>query len=167
MHALRCRFACVNLMLIALGICGQAKCAALTPEAGKLQALVLEVSDVEREFAATMARRDLKAFGEFVSQDAVFRDGKDLLLGREAVLASWKEYFQQGPAPFSWEPDRVTVDRTGSEALSSGPVRNPDGRIIGRFTTIWRKETANDGSARWRAIVDQGVPLLECASPRS
>jgi hypothetical protein len=44
-------------------------------------------------------------------------------------------------------------------------VHDPDGKIVGRFTTIWHKEVAPSGSGRWRVIVDQGVPLVECSAP--
>jgi len=126
---------------------------------------VREVMDVERAFARTMADRDLKAFSGFVAEDAVFRDGKKLLVGRSAVVEGWRDLFQAGPPPFSWEPDRVTVDKAGATAISSGPVRGANGQIVARFTTIWRKLTASDGNVRWQAIVDQGVPLIGCASP--
>jgi ketosteroid isomerase-like protein len=131
----------------------------------RLQQLANEVSAAERDFARTMADRDLEAFAGFVAQDAVFRSGEELLIGRGAVVEGWRARFKPGPAPFSWEPDRVTVADSGATALSSGPVRDPDGRIVGRFTTIWHREAAPDGSSRWRVIVDQGVPLLECSPP--
>ena len=68
------------------------------------------------------------------------------------------------PAPFSWEPDRVTVADSGVTAVSSGPVRDPGGKMVARFTTVWHKDVGADG-ARWRVIVDQGVPLAECSPP--
>lgn len=131
----------------------------------RLKMLAHEVSEVERDFARTMAKRDVQAFAGFIAEDAVFRNGQELLLGRSAVLDGWRAYFKPGPAPFSWEPDRVTVAESGATAVSSGPVHDPDGKIVGRFTTIWHKEVAPSGSGRWRVIVDQGVPLVECSAP--
>jgi ketosteroid isomerase-like protein len=131
--------------------------------AERLEALAREVSTAEREFARTMSERDLSAFAGFVAEDAVFRSGRDLLIGRSAVVEGWRANFKPGPAPFSWEPDRVTVADSGDTAMSSGPVHDPEGKVIGRFTTIWHKVAEPDGAVRWRVIVDQGVPLAECA----
>ncbi len=155
----------ISLMLPALLLAALPSSAAEAERAERLRALADEVSAAERDFARTMAERDLQAFAGFVAEDAVFRSGRELLIGRSAVVEGWRERFNPGPAPFSWEPDRVTVGDSGATAISSGPVRGPDGRIVGRFTTIWRKESAPDGGARWRVIVDQGVPLIECAAP--
>jgi len=134
------------------------------PGNGGPEELTSEVMAAERAFAATMASRDLQAFAQFVSEDAVFRSGEALHVGRTAVVQAWQDDFAPGPAPFSWSPDRVTVANGGASALSSGPVRAPDGKVIGRYTSIWRKERDADGTGHWRVVVDQGVPLLECAA---
>ena len=153
-----------------LSICAMAGARAEVPaaseagRAGQLEAVAREVSSAERDFARTMADRDLAAFGRFVAEDAVFRDGSALLVGRKAVVNGWRDLFKPGPAPFSWEPDRVTVADSGVTAVSSGPVRDPGGKMIARFTTVWHKDVGADG-ARWRVIVDQGVPLAECSPP--
>jgi ketosteroid isomerase-like protein len=110
-----------------------------------------------------MADRDIDAFAGFVSDVAVFRSGEKLLLGRAAVVDAWRKFFQPGAAPFSWSPDRVTVNDAGDTAVSSGPVLDAGGKLIGRFTTIWRKSAGANGTSRWQVIVDQGVPLLECS----
>jgi ketosteroid isomerase-like protein len=130
--------------------------------AQELAALVREVTTVERSFAKSMADRDLDAFSSLVAEDAVFRDGTALLLGRAAVVESWRARFKPGPAPFSWDPDTVTVSDAGTTALSSGPVFDPKGRMVARFTSVWRREPSPDGRVQWRIIVDQGVPLSEC-----
>jgi ketosteroid isomerase-like protein len=46
---------------------------------------------------------------------------------------------------------------SGSLALTSGPVHDPEGKLIGTFTTIWRHEA--DG--RWRVVFDKGCPVCE------
>jgi ketosteroid isomerase-like protein len=131
--------------------------------AEQLEALGREVASAERAFARTMADRNLEAFAGFVAESAVFRDGPHLLIGRAAVRDGWRALFKPGPAPFSWEPDRVTVSDSGATAVSSGPVRDAAGKMIGRFTTVWQKQIGSEGE-RWRVIVDQGVPLAECAA---
>ena len=73
------------------------------------------------------------------------------------VVEAWKRFFEGKDAPFSWEPEAVEVLGSGSLALTSGPVRDPDGKLIGTFTTIWRREP--DG--RWRVVFDKGCPVCE------
>jgi ketosteroid isomerase-like protein len=110
-----------------------------------------QVFAAERAFAATMAARDLKAFAEFVSEEAFFFSGD--LRGKQAVVDGWAPMFE-GPAPFSWEPDQVEVIPSGTLAFSTGPVRNPEGVIVSRFNSVWRLE---DGV--WRVLFDKGEPL--------
>ncbi len=106
----------------------------------------------EIAFAKTMLDRDLTAFASFVSEEAVFFSGNEPLKGREAVLAAWSGFFNDEAAPFSWMPDTVVVLASGQLAHSSGPVHSPNGDVIGRFNSIWRKEA--DG--QWRVVFDKG-----------
>ena len=55
-------------------------------------------------------------------------------------------------APFSWEPEQVQVLDSGTLALSSGPVRNPEGKTVATFTSIWRLEAPGV----WRIVFDKG-----------
>ena len=75
-------------------------------------------------------------------------------VGKAAVVAGWKAYFDGVVAPFSWEPETVEVLDSGTLALTSGPVRGPDGKQIGTFNSIWRREA--DG--RWKVVFDKGCP---------
>lgn len=120
--------------------------------------LAQQVRESERAFAATMAARDLRAFGTFVSDEALFF-GRAVLRGREAVVAGWARYFRGPAAPFSWEPGTVDVLDSGTMAMSSGPVRDTTGKIVGAFSSVWRREA--DG--RWRVIFDKGCDACNCA----
>jgi len=60
-------------------------------------------------------------------------------------------------APFSWEPAEVEVLDSGTLALSSGPVHDPAGRLIGTFTSIWRLEAPG----RWRIVFDKGGEVCD------
>lgn len=111
-----------------------------------------QVQATERAFAHTMAARDLSAFGGFVSEEAVFFSGPEPLHGRDAVVQWWSRYFRDPAAPFSWEPDQIEVLASGTLALSTGPVHDPDGKLIGRFASIWRQEQAG----HWRIVFDRG-----------
>ena len=117
-----------------------------------------EVRNVERAFAKTMADRDHAAFASFLSDEAVFvPEGAAALRGKQAVAAAWKRFYEAPQVPFSWEPDRVEVLDSGTLALSTGPVRNPQGQRVGTFNSIWRKE--NGG---WKIVFDKGCPQCDC-----
>lgn len=108
------------------------------------------VWDTELAFAATMAARDHQAFRSFLADEAVFLTTEDTLRGGETVAAGWKPLFEGDTPPFSWRPDRVEVLDSGDLALSTGPVIAPDGTPLGRFTSIWRRD-----SAGWRVVFDK------------
>jgi ketosteroid isomerase-like protein len=114
------------------------------------------VLERERAFARTMAARDHGAFRAFLAEEAVFFSGDRPLHGREAVATWWKRYYEGSEAPFSWEPQQVEVLASGGLALSTGPVRDPKGKLIGTFTSIWRLEGGS-----WRIIFDKGNPVCD------
>jgi ketosteroid isomerase-like protein len=117
-----------------------------------------EVMATERAFAKTMADRDLNAFSRFLSEEAVFFSGPQPLRGREAVIAWWARFYSKPTAPFSWEPAQVEVLASGTLALSTGPVRDPQGKLIGCFNSIWRQEAPG----QWKIVFDRGSGPLEC-----
>jgi ketosteroid isomerase-like protein len=116
-----------------------------------------EVFAAERAFAKTMADRDFAAFQRYLSKEAIFY-GQGVTRGPAAVAAAWKPFFDGPTAPFSWEPTSVEVVDSGTLALSSGPVRGPDGRSGSTFNSIWRREA--DGA--WRVVFDKGC---QCPPP--
>lgn len=117
-----------------------------------------QVRQAELGFARSMAQRDHKAFSSFLASDAVFMAGAKPTRGAEAVAADWKKFFDGPQAPFSWEPQTVVVLESGSLALSTGPVRDPSGKRVGTFNSVWRKE--KDGS--WKVVLDNGCPPCNC-----
>lgn len=124
-----------------------------------------QVRKTEAAFAKTMADRDHAAFASFLSEEAVFF-GRGVTRGKAAVAAAWKPFYEGKDAPFSWEPENVEVLDSGRLGLSSGPVRDPSGRRVGTFNSVWRREA--DGS--WKVVFDKGCPPCDCAaapSPKS
>jgi ketosteroid isomerase-like protein len=119
------------------------------------EALAREVAETERAFARTMAERDHAAFVEFLAEEAVFFSGKEALRGRQQIAAAWKPFYEEPDAPFSWAPEQVEVLDSGTLALTSGPVHDPDGRLVGRFTSIWRREAPGT----WRIVFDKGCEV--------
>lgn len=118
-----------------------------------------QVFDTEQAFADTMARRDFEGFKTFLADEAIFFSGETGLRGAEKVAQAWKGLYQKPEAAFSWQPKTVEVLDSGSIALSSGPVFDSKGNIIGVFNSIWRRES----SGQWRIIFDKGGDV--CPSP--
>lgn len=140
----------VSLLALVLLLSGCASSARLIDQVNLKQ----QVMDTERSFARTMADRDHRAFTTFLAEETIFFAGETPLQGKEQVAAWWSQYFEPADAPFSWEPEQVEVLESGTLALSTGPVHDPEGNLIGTFTSIWRQEA--DG--RWRIIFDRGSP---------
>lgn len=127
------------------------------PKPADRAAIERQVADTERAFAKTMADRDLVGFSSFLSEETVFFSGPEPLRGKAAVTAFWKRFYEKPAAPFSWQPDRVEALDSGTLALSTGPVLDPAGKCVGRFTSIWRLEAPGV----WRIVFDKGGPCSE------
>ena len=113
-----------------------------------------EVRAVETAFAKTMVDRDIDAFAFFLADEALFFGEQQVLRGKDAIKVGWGTYFAGATAPFSWKPEVVEVLESGTLAHSSGPVLTPDGKQVGTFNSIWRREA--DGS--WKVVFDKGSP---------
>ena len=105
-----------------------------------------------------MADRDHAAFAGMLSADAVFFTGPAPLVGKAAVEAGWKRFYERPQAPFSWRPETVVVLASGDLALSTGPVFDPTGKRVGSFTSIWRQEAPGV----WRIVFDTGNDVCDC-----
>lgn len=148
----------IPLLLAALALLLSIAPLAAQSEADRLSQ---KVAETERAFAATMADRDHAAFVNFLSDEAVFFSGDSSLRGKQQVADTWKAYFEEAQAPFSWEPQRVEVLDSGTLALSTGPVRNSSGELFAYFTSIWRLEA----NGEWKIIFDKGNRA--CDEPES
>lgn len=142
-------FACVALLV---------GCAASPPRPSMAE-LQRQVADTERAFARTMADRNHAAFVTFLSDETVFFNGPKILRGKQQVADAWKRYYEKPEAPFSWEPAEIEVLESGTLALSSGPVRDPRGKLVATYTSIWRLEAPGV----WRIIFDKGNDVCDCA----
>jgi ketosteroid isomerase-like protein len=121
-------------------------------------AVAADLRATEEAFARTMADRDHRAFASFLAEETVFFGQRGEIRGKEAVAAAWKPFYEGPEAPFSWQPESATVLDSGTLGLTSGPVLAPDGRRIGTFNSVWRRES--DGS--WKVVFDRGCPACEC-----
>lgn len=150
----------MNLIKLIAGA-GLALCVVVAGAAPTNADLKQQVADTERAFAATMKARDHAAFARFLSDEAVFFSGPAPLHGKQAVATFWKRFFEKPAAPFSWEPDEVEVLASGTLAISSGPVYDPGGKLISRFSSIWRQEAPG----QWRIVFDRGSEVCDCSKP--
>ena len=155
-----CRFALVLACSTLLGA-SPAAAQALRPDLATLQE---QVREAERAFAKSMADRDHAKFVSMLADETVFFAGLTPQRGKVTVAAAWKPFYDGAAAPFSWEPEAVEVLESGTLALSSGPVRDPSGKRVGTFNSIWRLESPGV----WRIIFDKGCPQAppcNCAKP--
>jgi ketosteroid isomerase-like protein len=136
-------------------------CSVMTASNRSSVELQLEVADTERAFARTMAERDHTAFARFLSDEAVFFAGSKVLRGKQQVADAWKRYYEGPTAPFSWQPEQVEVLQSGALALSSGPVRDAQGKLIATFSSVWRMEAPGV----WRIVFDKGNAVCDCPKP--
>lgn len=143
--------------LIAAAAVTLAGCATPPPD---LTSLAEQVRASETAFAATLAARDFTAFAGWVADDAVFINGGKPLRGKAAVLAHWARFFERPAAPFSWKPEIIEVLASGELAYSEGPVSLPDGRVVARYFSTWRR-----GAGGWQVVLDNGVDRCDCATP--
>ena len=120
-----------------------------------------QVADTERGFAKTMADRNHAAFVSFLADETIFFTSKNALRGKQAVADFWKKFYEGPTAPFSWEPQTVEVLDSGTLALSSGPVYDPQGKNVATFTSIWRLEAPGT----WKVIFDKGNEVCDCPKP--
>jgi ketosteroid isomerase-like protein len=144
------------LSIVWLGLI--AACAA--PPSKNVIELKRHVTETELAFAKTMTDRDHPAFTVFLADEAVFF-GTQTLRGKQRIADAWKPYFEKHDAPFSWAPEHVEVLESGSLALSTGPVRDPNGKVFATFSSIWRQQAPGV----WRIVFDEGNEICDCAKP--
>ena len=116
-----------------------------------------QVRATEIAFAKTLADRDIKTFTSMIAPDVIWLADKPLR-GPAEVLTNWQKFFDSPKAPFSWAPEIVEVQEGGKLALSTGPVTDAEGKRVGTYTSIWRREK----SGKWLIIFDRGCPYCDC-----
>lgn len=122
-----------------------------------------QVWKAETAFAKTMADRDHAEFASFLADEAIFFGSKGVMRGKAEVAEGWKRFFEGPSAPFAWGPEKVEVLASGTLAMSSGPVSDPEsGKRVGTFNSVWRREM--DGT--WKIVLDNGCPQCECGEKK-
>jgi ketosteroid isomerase-like protein len=146
-------------VLVCLGLLNVVACPVIADKAAdaSLAELTEQVRATEIAFARTLADRDVKAFTSMIAPDVIWLADVPLR-GPGEVLNNWQKFFDAPKAPFTWAPEIVQVQEGGKLALSTGPVTNAEGKRVGTYTSIWRREE----SGKWRIIFDRGCPYCDC-----
>ncbi|MBB5204912.1 ketosteroid isomerase-like protein [Inhella inkyongensis] len=147
-----------HLLLASAGLplLAQAGPASAWLDATELARRTEALRNAELAFAASMAERNFAAFRAALAEDCVFFNSRsEPLIGAELVSTQWQRFYEGPKAPFSWSPDQVVVLPSGELGRSTGPVRDPEGKVVQRFQSIWRWHA--DGG--WRIVFDFGTPV--------
>jgi ketosteroid isomerase-like protein len=118
----------------------------------------------ESSFAASVERRDEKAFAEHIHPGAVFLGAGAPARGRDAVVASWSRIVRGDGVRLRWRAGDVVIGGDPSIAYSTGPSyfeslapvdpAKPRPRYtLNNFFSVWVK----DRDGRWRVMYDGGV----------
>jgi len=115
------------------------------------------VKAADRALAAAVAAGDAEAFGALLAEDALFLGG-GVLRGREAVVAGWAPFLEEGGRlRLAWEPEEAVVAASGDLAYTVGAytltARAEDGSesvTPGRYLSVWTRE----GDGPWRVAAD-------------
>ena len=156
----RCDFYVQLISLVFLGLCLSSLGCVTSQPLPTYEETRNQVLETEAAFAKTMADRDLLAFSTFIADNAIFYAGEDALRGKQEIVSAWSRFFTDPGAPFSWEPATVEVLESGRLAHSVGPVRDPNGSVIGEFASIWRYK-----NGAWKIIFDRGSAVCDCTTP--
>jgi ketosteroid isomerase-like protein len=113
---------------------------------------VEEVRATEVAFAKAFAERDARKFFSYLTDDAQFLGRRNIMRGKQEVIAGWSEFFKRSVALFRWQPERVVTNAAGDLGFSSGPVFDEAGVQTGTFTSTWVRQP--DGS--WKILFDGG-----------
>ena len=116
-----------------------------------------EVRAAETAFAKAFADRDQAKFFSMVADDATFI-GRTTQVGKSEVIKTWSNFFKDSTPPFSWGPEKVHVNAAGDLGISIGPVKDPQGKHVSNYSSIWQKQA--DGT--WKVIFDGPGSALPC-----
>ena len=59
------------------------------------------------------------------------------------------------------DPAEVEVLASGQLAFSSGPVYDPSGKLVSKFSSIWQR----DAKGQWKIVFDHGWDVCDCKKP--
>ena len=116
-----------------------------------------ELSALDADWAATVARKDQPAFLSRVAPDAVFSGG-DLQVGRETIGQKWARFFAEGGPTLGWKPTDSGMAASGDLGWTVGDAlfewkEKGVAPTPGRYVTVWAK----DAAGRWMVALDASL----------
>jgi hypothetical protein len=115
-----------------------------------LAAASLTVIDAERAFAQmAQDKGQWTAFRAYAAPDAV------MFTPQPVNAQEFLEDKKDPPKAIRWQPTHAWVSCDGTLAVDTGNWQSADGKTVGFFTTVWRRQT--DGGWKW--IYDGGDQL--------
>lgn len=136
------------LLFPALISCSQTSMTRPAPSTLATDQAVEQVRQAEIGFAKAFNDRDEGRFTSMIDEHAYFLGPRRTLHGKTEILSVWSNLIRDNE--FTWAPDRVVVNAESSLGLSTGPVRDQVGKVIGQYSSIWQRQS--DGS--WKVIFD-------------
>ena len=122
-------------------------CATAAPRPSMDQA-VEQVRQAEISFAKAFSDQNQERFASMIDEGAYFLGPRNTLQGKTRIMEVWTGLIRDNQ--FTWAPERVVVNGDATLGLSTGPVRDRSGKVIGQFSSIWQRQP--DGS--WKVIFD-------------
>ena len=119
-------------------------CTALRP--------VEQVQAMEDAVARALQSQDHQAFEQLLADDSAMLIRKQMLRGKEEIIAALRACFDESQAPVCCECLQIEVLGNGLVAFTNGALLDPtDASAVGAFESIWRY----DHDAQWRLIFAQ------------
>lgn len=117
-----------------------------------------EIIKTENDFAELAQKEGIyKAFLTYAADDAVIMRNNELISGKVAIDAYFKEHIPAKDEKLSWKPDHVSVSKSGDLGYTFGSYTfsytDEAGETIERkgiFHTVWKKQA--DGT--WKFVWD-------------
>lgn len=132
-------------------------CATATAPRASMDQAVDQVRQAEIDFAKAFSDQHEAQFASMIDEGAYFLGPRRTLHGKTEIMQVWSGLIRDNQ--FSWEPERVVVNSDATLGLSTGPVRDRSGKVIGQYSSIWQRRP--DGS--WKVVFDG--PGSSCPQP--
>jgi ketosteroid isomerase-like protein len=123
--------------------------------------------DINAQWSATAASKDLEKTVSFYSDDAiVMPPNAPAEMNKEAILRGWKDFLDTA-SDISWKTTRVEIAQSGDLAVLTGTydVTMKDGtKDHGKYCEVWEKQS--DG--KWKCGTDMfssDLPSAPATSP--
>jgi len=127
-----------------------------TPRAVDTKAEEQAIRDLDTQWNASFAKKDVDASVNFYAPDAwaMWPDGPTIK-GTEAIRAAWTEFFKTPNLKGAFTPETIQVSSAGDMATDAGSLHlemdTPKGHVVedAKYLVVWRKV-----NGAWKAQYD-------------